>query len=321
MRTLFYILLFITPTVLVLVYREHIHDMASDMGLVAPRPDREAPTAPASPDEDPSAPSLTKNAPLPPNTSPTTREGVEAQSRPADIDRMVAEKYPMPSFKPLEDYVGNWRDVPQRAYPETVTLKKPVDLELIVNGKVAGKSTLRVGQHAYPISMKRSTLIVSGRANDPTMRGEIALDDTDFKDQVRKAYNAWKTKHEGRVHKLRKEEKQRLLASGGEAPPLPEASSSSSGVLGEAPKVNADGTVPVMIASIQAGDVKEIELDKIHYWKWIGEETIGGEDYWTGAVGYLANTIFGEINAEGKALIRDGKVVKWIYSGSEEEIR
>ena len=80
-------------------------------------------------------------------------------------------------------------------------------------------------------------------------------------------------------------------------------------------------TRTLKIESIRSGDVKEIQLEKIQYWRWIGYEEVGGKGYWTGVVGYTANTIFGEINAEGKALIRDGQVVKWIYSGSEEEIQ
>ena len=48
---------------------------------------------------------------------------------------------------------------------------------------------------------------------------------------------------------------------------------------------------------------------------------VDGKDYYTGVVGYTASTIFGEIKTEGKALIRGGKVIKWIYNGSEEEIK
>ena len=85
--------------------------------------------------------------------------------------------------------------------------------------------------------------------------------------------------------------------------------------------MNPDGTVQIMIDSIKSGAVKEIKLDQIKYWRWNGYEEVDGKDYFTGVVGYTANTIFGEINTEGKALIRGGKVIKWIYNGSEEEIK
>lgn len=324
MRTLFYIILFITPTVLVVVFRHQIQDYLTDQGLLGPRIDPEAPVEQSPPTPGPEGeadPSVTEavegEAPKvgPPSVEPTGESELEE----SEIDRLVAERYPFPKFQSLESVVGNWREVPQNAYPEVVTLKKPVELELKVNGKVSGKSTLRVGQQAYPVKLDGNVLTVSGAPGALTMQGSIGLDETDFKERVRRRYEDWKTRQEGRVHKLRKEEKQRLLA-GSQAPAETPPAAETSGP-GEKPEVNLDGIIPLMVESIRAGEVKEIQLDRIDYWKWIGYEEIGGTGYWTGVVGYTAKTMFGDINAEGKALMRDGRVEKWIYSGSEEEIR
>lgn len=212
----------------------------------------------------------------PPSVEPTGESELEE----SEIDRLVAERYPFPKFQSLESVVGNWREVPQNAYPEVVTLKKPVELELKVNGKVSGKSTLRVGQQAYPVKLDGNVLTVSGAPGALTMQGSIGLDETDFKERVRRRYEDWKTRQEGRVHKLRKEEKQRLLA-GSQAPAETPPAAETSGP-GEKPEVNLDGIIPLMVESIRAGEVKEIQLDRIDYWKWIGYEEIGGTGYWTG---------------------------------------
>ncbi|MGY8690562.1 MAG: hypothetical protein ACKVHP_22845 [Verrucomicrobiales bacterium] len=315
MRILLYIILFITPTVLVLVYRQDIQDWLTENGLLGRVEEKSVESTPASP-------GLVEGAePRASAKKPTSAPAQENSATPGDLDQQVAAKYPLPNFKSLESIVENWRNVPKRAYPKIITLKKAVDLELLINGKVAGKSTLRVGQQAYPVELKGMTLMISGRPDDATLRGSLPLDETDFKEQVSKTYDDWKRRHEGRIHKLRKEEKQRLLAGGGSAAAKVDAPTGKAADLGKEPQVAPDGTVTVMAKSIRSGEVTEIQIDKIHYWRWIGYEVIGSTGYWTGVIGYTANTIFGEINAEGKALIRNGKVIKWIYSGSEEEIQ
>lgn len=321
MRTFFYIILFITPTVLVLVFRQEIQEYLVEKGILSPDAPRDTPAETAPSETAPPEEGIDGDPePVVENGGPEreTPTPVDPDPSETEIDRQVAAKYPLPAFESLESIVDNWRGVPRRAYPEMVTLKKPVELELKIDGKVSGKSTLRVGQQAYPVALEGSTLIVSGRPGDTTLRGEIAVEDSDFKDQIRQTYEAWKTRQAGRVHKLRKEEKQRLLAASGNGVEAPDAKVS---LLGDEPEVNPDGSVPVMVESIRSGQVKEIQLDNIDYWRWNGYEEIGDAGYWTGVVGYTANTIFGEINAEGKALIRNGRVVRWIYSGSEEEIR
>lgn len=325
MRTLFYIILFITPTVLVIVFRQDIQNYLVEQGILSPDM-AEGPPAGAGGGADPDL-GAPEGAPTeserPSGASSGEVAGGNTKGLPSekDIDREIAAQYPLPVFKSLESIVENWKNVPENAFPKVVTLKKPVDLELIINGKVSGKSTLRVGQQAYPVVLDGETLTVSGAPGDVTMKGAVPVDETNFKDQIRKTYEAWKTGQEGRVRKLRKEEKQRRLAKAKEAAEPSENSAAAGALLGEEPSVNPDGSVPVMLQSIRSGQVKEIQLGAIDYWRWNGYEEIGGVGYWTGVVGYTAETMFGEINAEGKALIQNGRVVKWIYSGSEEEIR
>lgn len=90
--------------------------------------------------------------------------------------------------------------------------------------------------------------------------------------------------------------------------------------MGEKPKVNEDGTVPSMVRSIRSKEVSEITLGIIESWGPITVHEFRGKKYWSGTVKYKAATVFGEFDATGMALIREGRVVRWIYAGTEEPI-
>jgi len=85
-----------------------------------------------------------------------------------------------------------------------------------------------------------------------------------------------------------------------------------------------DLTVPVVIASIadrhktrkQAEPPEGTSLG----WGRIQAREIEGEPYWAASVRYTARTIFGEFPTEAVALIRHGRVVKWIYAGTGEPL-
>ncbi|OYV06454.1 MAG: hypothetical protein CFE26_06185 [Verrucomicrobiales bacterium VVV1] len=79
--------------------------------------------------------------------------------------------------------------------------------------------------------------------------------------------------------------------------------------------------IKIMQESYRSGLIKEFVVDKAIGWKAIGEEKVDGESYLTGLVDYSAETIFGVKSVQAKALIKDGKVVKWISPKSGMEIK
>lgn len=79
--------------------------------------------------------------------------------------------------------------------------------------------------------------------------------------------------------------------------------------------------VEVMKKSIAAGAVKEFKLEQVEAWKAGEEEGFGGETFQTGLAAYKAETIFGVKTVQAKALIKDGKVSKWVYAKTGMEIR
>jgi outer membrane biosynthesis protein TonB len=79
--------------------------------------------------------------------------------------------------------------------------------------------------------------------------------------------------------------------------------------------------VKVMQESIRAAQVKEFTFDQVLGWEAGGDETVDGEIFKTGTVSYKAETIFGVKTIQAKALVKDGKVQRWIWPKSGMEIK
>lgn len=82
-----------------------------------------------------------------------------------------------------------------------------------------------------------------------------------------------------------------------------------------------DDIVKIMQESIRAAQVKEFTFDQVIGWKAGEEEEVDGEKYQTGLAAYKAETIFGVKNIQAKALIQEGKVIRWIWPTSGLEIQ
>lgn len=102
-------------------------------------------------------------------------------------------------------------------------------------------------------------------------------------------------------------------------PPIPEAAPMDPAIAGEVP--GAAEIVQAMQASVQAADVKEFTLEQVTEWKATAVETIDGESFQTGLATYHAETIFGKKPIQAKALVKGGKVIRWIWPKSGMEIK
>ncbi len=86
-------------------------------------------------------------------------------------------------------------------------------------------------------------------------------------------------------------------------------------------KLGDDEIIALMKDSIASGAVDEFTSDQVKGWKANGEETIDGTEYQTGLAAYEAATIFGVRPVQAKALIKDGKIERWVYAKSGMEIQ
>ena len=67
--------------------------------------------------------------------------------------------------------------------------------------------------------------------------------------------------------------------------------------------------------------MKEFSFEQVLGWKAGEDEEVDGTKYQTGQAAYKAETIFGVKTIQAKALIKDGKVAKWIWPNSGMEIK
>ena len=75
-----------------------------------------------------------------------------------------------------------------------------------------------------------------------------------------------------------------------------------------------------MVQSVKNSDVTEIKLDDIDRWGSVRVDYFQGEPYWVCSVFYETPSLFGLVKAEAMALMRNGKVIDWVYPGSEEDV-
>jgi len=123
-----------------------------------------------------------------------------------------------------------------------------------------------------------------------------------------------------------------------EAPPVPEpAPAPAPAMVPEAPAPAAptpaepapataagDANTPVvklMQDSVSAAQIKEFTFDQVLEWAAAADEVVDGETYQTGIASYKAETIFGVKTIQAKALIKGGKVQRWIWPKSGMEIK
>lgn len=231
---------------------------------------------------------------------------------PPDPNAFVA-----PTFPPVEELTQNWAAVPKGffAKPKQVTMKKDFELKMTM-GKATAATTFKAGAKIFVMDQQGPNLVVGASESSP-MRGEVPMDDTDFKEVFAKAYEDIKIV---RIEQARKAHEYKLAAAErAKNAPAPTAGGGS-GSSNDKPVKDADGTYPLLVASMKAGEVTEIKMDNIKSWGEPQKEKIDGADYWTVNVKYETQTMFGKFETEAQARIKNGKVEKWVYTGSGEVV-
>jgi hypothetical protein len=244
----------------------------------------------------------------------------------------IEEKYPFPDFKPIEDLVGNWKKIPNSAFPRQVTVK--VKAKYIFAGG-AGSSTIPAGRKTTALSFSGDQLVIAP-SSQSKIRGEISINDTDYKEILRAEYEKYKNRKRKAV--MTQRQRARLIAAEeaknsntqsipsqsvtiATASKLPTARLSEyENQIGKIPERANDGRVKIMVSSLLRGDVSEIKINEISNWGPIRYEIVDGQPYWTGTVTYNTTSLFGTFPTEAMALMRNGKVIDWLYTGSLEEV-
>ena len=214
-----------------------------------------------------------------------------------------------PVFAPIEEAVKHWTAIPPSAFPRQVKLKRDLQLQMKIGNSTAA-TQVKAGGSIYAVGQEGAELMVSPTDTSP-MRGKVALDDTDLKEILTEVYERWKV---ARTETLRRAHEFKLAAAErAKNAPAPSAGATASN---DKPARDADGTYPLLLASMKSGQVTEIKSDNIKEW---GEpQMVDGA--WTVIVKYETQTMFGKFETEAQATIKNGRVEKWIYTGSGEVV-
>lgn len=130
---------------------------------------------------------VTEAKPTPPEPKPTPQKPVEVERKPPPPPKKPTPTKPeKAAFTPeLLNAVKNWNAIPKSVFPlQAVTINKDVKFNIYSkSGQPIGSSMLPAGREVVAIGHKGNILAISP-SNKGTMRGSIAMDDTDFKDGV-----------------------------------------------------------------------------------------------------------------------------------------
>ena len=213
-----------------------------------------------------------------------------------------------PTFKPLEEITQNWTVLPAKVFPRPIKISKDVQVKSAI-----GATQLKAGGNAYAIGQEGADLIVSP-SPDGKFKGKLAIADTDIKDIVIAVYEAYKVNETNRQKTLFEMKKQQALN--------PKASVAAGGKGGadDKPVKDKDGSYPILVASMKSGEVTEIKPDNVKKWGEVTREKDKDHDFWSVVVTFEATTPFGKFEQDAQAQIKNGKVQKWIYTGSGEVV-
>ena len=269
-----------------------------------PRPAAVVTQIPAHVVEDDGAPPVT--------TAPASAPVMEkkADTWQPTIPKVPTGEFVPPTIPTAESVTKNWTMIPKQAFPRPVILKKEVQVQMSV-----GSSTLRAGATAQAMAADQGMLLVAPTATSPA-RGRIAVTDTDFPEQIQVSYEKWKI---GRIEQARQawvNAKTRVTTPGKDNSTMSNGLGVSFGADGK-PTQNPDGSYNLLLAVISTGRVTDVDPKKVVSWGKPEMKTVDGKPTWVIDVRYEAKTIFGLMEVNSHAHVRDGSYVRWVYDSGE----
>jgi hypothetical protein len=245
--------------------------------------------------------------PSPPPTSSATTATSAASSVKQPVDE---SGFVPPNFSTMETLTKGWTVIPSSAFPRPVTLKKDAAFKMS-----AGSISVRAGTSATALAFAQGQLQLAPNATS-TARAVVPVDDTDLKDLLLSGYEKWKV---NRVAILR-DAHLRRLARAKSAPTTPIVASSDTVDAAGKPVQSASGSYPLLVAHLKSGEVTEIKAENVKRWGDAVATNWEGKPAYAVPVSCEVNTIFGLQPVDAQAIVVNGRVKGWFYSGSGEPV-
>ncbi|MDZ4401062.1 hypothetical protein [Prosthecobacter sp.] len=215
-----------------------------------------------------------------------------------------------PRFDPIEVLTGNWQKIPPSAFapPREVQLLQEAEFKMSV-----GASKVAAGGIAFAISADNGVITLAPTATSPA-RAQLPIDSTDLKMRLNEVYEKWKIVRAAELKAIAAKKQMSSAQHVSAAPSSSEADASGK------PVRDSSGAYPLLVASMKRGQVTEITPENITGWQEPQPTTIQGKGGWAVKVNFNAKTVFGPQPAEAQALVLNGKVTGWYFTGSGEEV-
>lgn len=258
-----------------------------------------APIEPEKPAETP-PPAPEPQAPKPAEL-PKVTEGSPAPTKPSE-----------PKAGSIEALTNNWTNIPPSAFPREVRLLKDAEFKMAV-----GAAKVAAGRKVQAIAFKEGQLALVS-APGSNAKAIVPVDDTDLKKVLSEIYSKWQA---ARAEYLKQtaSQKQQIASAVREESATANNNRAEVDETGK-PVRGEDRGYPLLLTSIRRGQVTDIKPDKIISWGEPNPAKVQGKDGWAVKVEYQAETIFGLQPVEAQALVVNGRVQGWFYTGSGEEV-
>lgn len=241
---------------------------------------------------------------------PTSAPKVSDDGWKPTIPALPKDEFLPPTIPSAEATTQNWTLIPKQAFPRPVTLKKDVQVKMSV-----GASILRAGATAQALASSNGIMSIAPTATSPA-RGSIAVLDTDFPEQIHAKYEAWKITRIEQARQAWIAGKTKLIAARQDNSTLANGMGVTFGAEGK-PIQNPNGSYNLLLAIISAGKVSDVDPKKVIHWSLPALKTLDGKPTWVIDVRYEAKTLFGPMEVDSHAHVREGHFVRWIYDSGE----
>ena len=207
-------------------------------------------------------------------------------------------------------------------FPDKVSLKAPLTIKDDATGVTM---TLKKGNTVKPLNLKGDQLVIQP-VGFP-VKGMIHVDKTDFKKLVVPLMMA--RLKAGPVAKNNPTPKPEPTPAPAPAPkpapvapaPAPTPPAPTPDPTSVVKKLDEAAIIAIMKASVKDRKVTEFQANQVTAWKAGADMTFEEESYQIGRVTFKAETILGVQEHDAIALIKDGKVRKWMWAKTKLEMR
>ncbi len=144
----------------------------------------------------------------------SSTEKISAEEQPSEeseIDRILAEKFPLPQNVPLHELVDDYTQLPSRFIPKEIMVNIPLEYTPKDQAAPEKKQNLQANHLAKVVKISATEIIISPTAQSG-LESRVAIKNTDFKTRIEKLYDLLMKDAHQQVYKKRQAMRPKIAA-------------------------------------------------------------------------------------------------------------